>query len=208
MRTGTGQPGSAPAPLSADSVACPFPARAILPLKPDEWEVLKSLRLAALKDSPNEFFARYDVEKDYEEARWRDELIGNEWFVCRMSDGAEVAILRIDEVPEAGRRHLGYMWVNPDYRRRGLGRMMVIAALRHLAENPRCKYAYLYVLTGNVQARRLYKSLGFRRIGRRALLPDGSGRYEQLMRVRLADGVAGAPAWRKARETVDVSGRP
>lgn len=213
MRTVTGQPGCAPATLSADGAAGPTPANAIMLLKPDEWKILRGLRLAALKDSPDEFLARYDVEKTYEETRWRDELIGDEWFVCRMADGTDVAILRIDEVPDVevpdiGRRHLGYMWVSPDYRGCGLGRKLVIAALHHLADDPVRKYAYLYVLTGNVRARRLYEDLGFRRIGPPALLPDGSGRYEQLMRVRLAEGAAGGPARTGADlATADVSGR-
>jgi ribosomal protein S18 acetylase RimI-like enzyme len=208
MRTVTGHPGSVPATLSADDAAGPPPANTIMPLKPDEWKTLKGLRLAALKDSPDQFLARYDVEKTYEEARWRDELIRDEWFVCRMADGTEVAILRIDEVPDVGRRHLGYMWVSPDYRGCGLGRKLVIAALHHLADDPVRKYAYLYVLTGNVRARGLYEDLGFRSIGPPALLPDGSGRYEQLMQVRLAEGAVGGPARTGPDLAIaDVSGR-
>jgi RimJ/RimL family protein N-acetyltransferase len=197
MTTVTEQPGSASAPLAADSAAGPPSANAIMLLKPDEWKVLRDLRLNALADSPGQFMASLEIEGEYQEARWRDELIRDEWFAYRLAGGTEVAILRIDEVPDAeapgiGRRHLGYMWVRPEYRGSGVGRKMVIAALYHLADDPRYEYAYLYVFTGNERARKLYDGLGFRPVGEPEPLPDDSGRREQLMRFRLADGAAAA----------------
>jgi ribosomal protein S18 acetylase RimI-like enzyme len=194
------RPGSAPAPLVPDGAACLPPANAIMRLKPDEWGVLRDLRLAALKDAPGEFLARFDVEVAYGEDHYRVELSRHEWFACRTAGGTGVAILRIDEVPDAegpgvGRRHLGYMWVSPEYRRCGVGRKMVIAALRRLADDDaRHVYAYLYVFTGNDRARRLYDGLGFEPVDEPELVPDGSGRREQLMRFRLADVAVSWPA--------------
>ena len=62
---------------------------------------------------------------------------------------------------------------------------MVMTALDHLAGIARCEYAYLYVFTGNESARRLYEDLGFYDVGLPELLPDNSGRYEQLMQLPL-----------------------
>jgi ribosomal protein S18 acetylase RimI-like enzyme len=186
MRTVIGQPGGAPARLSADGTASPAPGYEIALLKPDEWETLKSLRKKALEDSPGKLLLLLSEAK-YEEDQWRGELFRNEWFVCRTSDGAAVAIFRIDDVPDVARRHLGCMWVSPDHRNRGLGRKMVVAALQHLAQDTTQDYLYLYVFTGNKNARRLYESLDFLPVGPPELLDDGSGRSEQLMRIDLAD---------------------
>jgi ribosomal protein S18 acetylase RimI-like enzyme len=179
----------------ADSTAGPLPAHAITLLEPNEWRVLRDLRLAALKDAPGEFLARYDVERTYREDHYRLELSRDEWIACLTPDGTGLAILRIDEVPDAegpgiGRRHIGHMWVRPEYRRTGMGRKMVNAALQHLAGDSRYEYAYLYVFTGNERARKLYDGLGLEPVGEPEPLPDSSGRYEQLMRIRLADGAA------------------
>jgi ribosomal protein S18 acetylase RimI-like enzyme len=189
------RPGSATAPLAADDESGPPPADPITLLKPDDWKVLRDLRRAALEDSPGEFLARYDDEKTYDEDQYRFDLSHDEWFAWRTADGSGIAIFRIDEVPDAeapgvGRRHLGYMWVRPEYRGTGLGRKMVNAAVRHLAGDSRHEYVYLYVFTGNERARTLYDGLGFEPVGEPEPLLDGSGRSEQLMRFRLADGAA------------------
>jgi ribosomal protein S18 acetylase RimI-like enzyme len=71
----------------------------------------------------------------------------------------------------------------------------MIAALRRLADDDaRHVYAYLYVFTGNDRARRLYDGLGFEPVDEPELVPDGSGRREQLMRFRLADVAVSWPA--------------
>jgi ribosomal protein S18 acetylase RimI-like enzyme len=195
MTTVPGRRDCSPAPLLADGTAGPLPAYAIALLEPDEWRALRDLRLAALQDAPGEFLARYDVELTYREDHYRLELSRDDWIACRTPEGTGLAILRIDEVPDAegpgiGRRHLGHMWVRPEYRGTGMGREMVNAALRHLAGDPRCEFAYLYVFTANERARKLYDGLGFEPVGEPEPLPDDSGRYEQLMRIRLGDGAA------------------
>jgi [ribosomal protein S18]-alanine N-acetyltransferase len=67
----------------------------------------------------------------------------------------------------ADRAELLRVGVEPAFRRRGLGRLLVAAALQHLRESgiPRC---WLEVAEANLAARRLYHACGFGESGRRA----------------------------------------
>ncbi len=56
--------------------------------------------------------------------------------------------------------------VRPDAAGRGLGRMLVLEGLRHLAADRGVALAVLWVEESNQQARRLYGSLGFREAAR------------------------------------------
>jgi ribosomal-protein-alanine N-acetyltransferase len=61
---------------------------------------------------------------------------------------------------------LGNVAVAPDARRRGVGRMLVEAALRRVRRRG-ARECFLEVRESNVVARRLYEELGFTAIGRR-----------------------------------------
>ena len=61
---------------------------------------------------------------------------------------------------------LGNVAVAPEARRRGLGRLLVEAALRRVRQRG-ARECFLEVRESNVGARRLYESLGFSPIGRR-----------------------------------------
>lgn len=44
----------------------------IRPINEDDWEILKTVRLAALKDSPTSFGLSYVTAAAYSEQQWRD----------------------------------------------------------------------------------------------------------------------------------------
>lgn len=57
------------------------------------------------------------------------------------------------------------MYVRPQWRGRGIGRQLVIAALAHASERPGIRVIQLTVTEGNVPAVTLYESCGFVRFG-------------------------------------------
>lgn len=61
---------------------------------------------------------------------------------------------------------LGDLAVTPSLRRRGIGRLLVVEAMRDAARKGACRL-FLEVRESNAAARALYEDLGFRRMGRR-----------------------------------------
>jgi len=73
--------------------------------------------------------------------------------------------------------------VHPDRRGRGFGRLLLEGTLGE-ARSSRARIVYLEVRAGNVVARRLYRSLGFRELGvRRGYY--GPGQDAIVMELRL-----------------------
>ena len=79
--------------------------------------------------------------------------------------------------------HVLNVAVHPDRRGRGFGRLLLEATLGE-ARSSRARIVYLEVRAGNVVARRLYRSLGFRELGvRRGYY--GPGQDAIVMELRL-----------------------
>jgi ribosomal protein S18 acetylase RimI-like enzyme len=150
----------------------------------------QALRLRALRDNPEAFGSTYAQEQD----RSLDEIAE------RLGDGADVAssfVLGAADEPNgplygvAGcyregavkQRHKAAIWgmyVAPEARRRGAGRLLLDAAIARAARWPGVEQLSLSVVTDNVAARTLYVERGFVPFGiePRAFLQDG--RYYDL----------------------------
>jgi ribosomal-protein-alanine N-acetyltransferase len=72
--------------------------------------------------------------------------------------GMAVVWMIVDEA------HIGTIAVHPDFRGLGIGRELMLAALRQAAQDG-CVKACLEVRSGNVVAQNLYRSLGFEVVG-------------------------------------------
>jgi ribosomal protein S18 acetylase RimI-like enzyme len=154
-------------------------------LQEGDWRRLRQVRLAALQESPQSFLSTYEEEAVWTDAQWRSEAARG-WWLVDMDRGRSVAML--GATPEsdiaASERYLSYLWVAPDHRRRGLGKQLVADMLDRLraAGVPR---AWLWVLGGNLAARRLYEGLGFVSTGERQPLKNDPMRYEERMTLAL-----------------------
>ena len=150
-------------------------------LQEDDWHQLRQARLAALQESPQSFLSTYEDETVWTDAQWRSE-VARGWWLMDVDGGRPVAML--GATPEsdidASERYLSYLWVAPDHRRRGVGTQLVADMLDSLraAGVPR---AWLWVLGGNLRARRLYEGLGFVSTGERQPLKNDPTRYEERM---------------------------
>lgn len=79
---------------------------------------------------------------------------------------------------------LGNVAVTPEVRRRGVGRLLVEAALRRVKERG-ARECFLEVRESNAVARRLYEELGFASIGRRRRYYSSPVEDALVMRVAL-----------------------
>jgi ribosomal protein S18 acetylase RimI-like enzyme len=154
-------------------------------LVPDEWPLLRDIRLAALGDSPHAFLSSHQVESAFDELRWRAEFERGEWTVSIHGD-QPTGIVGCTREPgkPAYECYLEYIWVAPEWRNQGVAHNMLTVVLGRLRESG-VRTAYLWVLDGNDAAVRLYKRVGFISSDQRQPLAERPGRSEELMQFNL-----------------------
>jgi len=136
-----------------------------------DWELVRDVRLAALRDAPDAFASTYAREAAYTEEQWRGWFSAQfALFLADLSDRAEPAGLAgvYDRDGEAG---LLSMWVRPAARGRGVGEALMSAAADWARDRGR-DALYLWVAEANEPARRLYERYGFTPTGERQPLPS------------------------------------
>jgi ribosomal protein S18 acetylase RimI-like enzyme len=154
-------------------------------LAPDQWQVLKGVRLAALEQAPDSFLARWEDENQFDEVRWRAEFDRGQWSIGSHL-GSPVSLLgstRENHTPWS-ECFLEYLWVSPEWRYKGLGYSMLVTEIERLRKVG-VRTAFLWVLDGNEAAVRLYRRVGFVSANYRQPLEGRPGRAEELMRLDL-----------------------
>ncbi len=129
-------------------------------LDEDDWERLRSVRLAALADAPEAFGTRHEDVVEWPEAAWREQLHRLATFVAVIDD-ADVGVVRtVRHAEEPDSVYLISMWVDPRFRRRGVGSALIEVAAEwtRAAGRPRL---LLDVRTYNTEALALYRRKGF-----------------------------------------------
>jgi ribosomal protein S18 acetylase RimI-like enzyme len=161
----------------------------IRPLVPDEWFILRDIRLTALAESPDAFLSTYEREKVYVEDRWRAEFTRGDWNVGFLS-GRPASLLGVTREPDtpADACYLEYLWVAPDCRRRHVALDMIAGVLDGLRARG-MRTAFLWVLDGNEVAMNVYRRAGFMSTNHRQALAARPGRSEE--RLHLSLGLSG-----------------
>lgn len=152
-------------------------------LEADEWELLRSLRLAALRDAPDAFGPTLEAALAEPEATWRRQarrLARSEDAALLVAerDGSAVGI--VSATRRGPRGFIGAMWVAPATRRAGVARQLLEAACRRLEEQG-CQRIALSVTETNTTAIGFYRSFGFELTGESHPLREGSPLRELQM---------------------------
>lgn len=154
-----------------------------------DWELLKQVRLQALQDSPRAFASSYDEEERFTKQQWQSILEHDlQWFMAFNNSepiGTVAARSGPDIAPDE--RYVESMWVNPRYRRTGVGRRL-IAALEETVRSEGAQVLLLWVLDGNEVARNMYLKLGFTSTEDRQRLNKYPNRIEERMSRPIARG--------------------
>ncbi|GAA0222150.1 GNAT family N-acetyltransferase [Actinomadura nitritigenes] len=128
-----------------------------------DWALYRSVRLASLAESPAAFWSSLAREEAFAPSVWQDRLAARNTFLAETADGpAGLAAVVPDEGAAA---ELVGMWVAPSARGRGIGDLLVRAALEWTADRGFAELR-LWVFEGNRHAERLYARHGFARTGR------------------------------------------
>ncbi len=134
----------------------------VIELDPDQWPLLKLMRLRALGDAPSAFVTTREAEQFKPFSHWRGLATGATWVVA--SHGEQTvgiaSLVQPDPTAPSNCRFIESVWVEPLHRWRGVLRQM----LEHLEVRARMEGATelrLWVLDTNESAGRAYVKLGF-----------------------------------------------
>lgn len=157
----------------------------------DEWELYRSLRLAALAESPNAFGSTLDAEQRRENAEWSARLASGTASGWARPLIAQIGVRAIGlawgklEATEPELAHVYQMWVAPAFRRLGVGRLL-LEDLTAWARAAGAQNLCLSVTCGDSSAMRLYLRAGFKPNGSARPLRSGSTLMAQPMRLELS----------------------
>ncbi len=142
----------------------------------------RDVRLRALAEAPWAFASTAEREEAFDDDEWRRRVTTNAWFLAR-ADGATVGLAcGIPEPDDGAGRHLVGMWIEPEFRGRGLADLLV-AAVMAWARREGATFLALWVVDGNDRALGLYERLGFEASGERQPLPGRPEVMESRMRL-------------------------
>lgn len=130
-------------------------------LTPEDWPAHRELRLRALLSAPEAFGATYAGNAAYDEATWRQRLTELAYLQARV-DGVPVGMAGLAPEPDgpAAPAMLISMFVDPQFRGRGVGRAIVEAVVALGVERGLDRVT-LMVRVANDAARSLYDACGF-----------------------------------------------
>ncbi|UED85655.1 GNAT family N-acetyltransferase [Streptomyces profundus] len=141
----------------------------------EDWEQLRELRLAALRDAvaPMAFFEPYEEAEQLTRGDWERRASGGEvvTFVGETDDGRWVGMVKID----TGGVYAEVMgvYLAPEHRGTGLGAQLMRAAMDWAGDLD----VRLRVHQHNARAARFYRNLGFRPTGSTSPDPRDASLY-------------------------------
>lgn len=122
------------------------------------------MRLASLREAPYAFGSTYEAEVGAGEESWRKRLVDRTRFVADV-DGRVVGTVGVGPGELSGSAALTALWVDPGFRRHGVGHALVEAVFEW-SRSQGFSEVLLWVTEVNHQAATLYESHGFVRTGK------------------------------------------
>jgi ribosomal protein S18 acetylase RimI-like enzyme len=161
-------------------------------LTPTDVEEYRVLRLAALREQPPAFGTPAEKEEKLtlEAVASRLQESEDTYILGTFSDDILVGTIRFSRFEEVNEKHRGFiagLYVRPNFRRRGLARSLVTEVLVSARRDTGLRRIHLTVVTAQVAAIQLYKSLGFCIYGTEHEAFSNQGRFydEHLMELLL-----------------------
>ncbi|AKJ68044.1 hypothetical protein PATSB16_19500 [Pandoraea thiooxydans] len=161
-------------------------------LTPEDAASFRSLRLAALQETPTAFGSSYEEEKDFPLAVVQDRLAaGRDHAVFGAFDNSQlIGVAGLGRESMRKLAHKGFIWgmyVAPQARGHGVGRALLQAAIARARANPDICYVNVSVNADNAGGMKLYESAGFVSYGREpeVLVVDGKFYDEVRMGLQL-----------------------
>ena len=166
-----------------------FHAVTVCRLVANDWQIYRAIRLAMLQDSPLAFGGTHDQAARNDERVWKQRLTDNVVFLARVGRApAGSATYSVFGATEPGDCSLFGMWVDPRFRRAGVGRALVDAVLAQARAAGKARLV-LHVVADNFGARRLYERAGFLATGSSVPYPNDDRLTEVEMEFAVQGGL-------------------
>ena len=157
-------------------------------IQPEEWQVYRQVRLAALAEAPYAFMSTLEREKAFGQDAWRQRLASPTaatFIAWRDGEPTGTATGKLDDPADEhavpGAWQLVGMWVDPSARGTGIARELVEAVAKH-ARALGAASLVLWVTEINDRARAFYRKLGFVPTGaRQPVRPEEPEHWEEQM---------------------------
>ncbi|MBE4907557.1 GNAT family N-acetyltransferase [Bacillus luteolus] len=156
-------------------------------LNSSDAEAYRKIRLHALQGNPEAFSSSYEEEVEYPLERTASRLDeGTSFTFGAFIDNTLVGVVSLVLETRHKIKHratIFAMYVNPDHRKLGVGKQLMVAAIEEAQKLDEIEQIYLTVNASNEPAKRLYLSLGFKTYGvdKRALKIEDQYYDEELM---------------------------
>ena len=159
-------------------------------IRPTDDAILRDVRLAALKEAPDAFAANLTETEAWPAGRWQERAernaAGDDAITLFAEENAAACGMvggqRSRSDPSAAM--LVAMWVSPNHRRRGIGKLLVNGVISW-AESARYSIVQLWVTDSNAAAKTLYESAGFEATSTTQRLPSNPNLSERMYVRRL-----------------------
>lgn len=127
----------------------------------EDWEALKAIRLASLRDAPTAFGVSHATAAAESESRWRERASGRGRgeFLLAFVDGVAVGMVG-GAVSAQSEFNLIAMWVAPEYRGTAAATLLVAAIKARARERGHARVV-LDVAPDNRRAAAFYQRQGF-----------------------------------------------
>ena len=127
----------------------------------NDFDRLRALRLAALKDTPDAFGAKYEDEAEKPISDWQNRLKNTNWCFV-VADGVDIGLLAVDRAEKDRNSDcwLSSWWIHQDHRGSGIPKLM-LNWLEQLCIEKKWEKIGLGVWPDNLRAISAYKKLGF-----------------------------------------------
>lgn len=161
-------------------------------VRPEEWQVYREVRLAALAEAPYAFMSTLEREQGFGEDIWRERLESTTaatFIAWRDGEPAGTATGKVDDPADEytvpGAWQLVGMWVDPRSRGLGVADELVETVAGHVRAEGAASLV-LWVTEVNDRARAFYRRMGFVPTGKRQpVRPDEPDHWEEQMIRRL-----------------------
>lgn len=133
----------------------------------EDWAVFRTLRLASLKDAPDNFAQDHDSIVDDPREVWQAALTRRITFAAFEEDAPiGIAAYIADDLSRMKHRaHLINVWIDPAWRGAGRAEALVLAAEDHARAHGVLQFE-LEVNVENPQAVAFYERMGYQTVGR------------------------------------------
>ena len=135
-------------------------------LNESQWDRLRAIRLASLRDTPDAFGGSYEREITFTEREWRERFTPNFSYLVASVNGKDIATMFLEKMQGdfGATCWVGGCWSNPEYRGIGAVRAM-FDYVDSVAGEKGWQIQGLGVFIVNKSAIAAYEKLGFKAIG-------------------------------------------